>query len=417
MSEFEPLDPQRVSPRLRATVERIALDREGPAGPEPLLVLRDPLGLSEPLAIDRDLAGLLDLCDGTRTVAQIRQSMMMRGEARLDLQDLVEFFEELRAAGMLDDDEFRARWLEAHEEFMARPHRASWAAGLLFPGEREALESLLAAQLPDPASRITPGAKTLGVLCPHQPFERAGEVCAATLRDLPPADELDVVVILGTDHHPGMLPFALTDKGYDTPLGVARTDAALVARLDDRLGWARREEVRHRVGASIEFAAVMLRWIYAATGDGRVPPILPVLCGRSVLGADQDSHTDDFLAALELALEDRRVLFWATAELSHAGPAYGGAALDGAGLQFVKDHDQACLEPLLSGHTTRFRRRCLEEVPHGKPSGASALDVLVRLLPVGYRAELGGYTSASIGEGPAPGWVGMAGARFSRPDE
>lgn len=400
-------DPER--PRLRASVERIPLDRDTPAGPEPLLVLRDPLGLSEPLAVDRDLAGLLDLLDGTRTQAQLRQSMMMRGEADLRADDLAEFIVALREAGMLDDDEFRARWLEAHDEFMARPHREPWAAGLLYPGQAEPLRAQLDAALPDRSGRLVAGASTLAVVCPHQPFDRAASVLDQTLRELPPADEIDTIVVLATDHHPGMLPFAVTDKGYATPLGVCLADVDLVAKLDDRLGWVRREEVRHRTGAPIELSAVVLRWLYGRD----CPPILPVLCGRSGLAESEAEHADDFLAALEMLLEGRRVLYWAAAELAHAGPIYGRPALDDDRLGQVVAHDEACLDALVDGRIDRFRQRCLEDVPQGRPSGAAALDALVRLLPVGYRAVLGGYDAALVQEGAATGRVGMAGVRFT----
>jgi len=400
---------ERKVSRLRPAVERIPLDREGPTGTEALLVLRDPLGLCEPLAVDRDLAGLLDLIDGTRTVSQLRQSMLMRGEADVSREDLEAFVDALCEAGLLDDDEFRARWLEAHDEFMARERREPWAAGLLFPREADALRALLSQTLPAPEGRMVRGSRTRGVVCPHQPFERAAKVLDATLRELPPADEIDVVVVLATDHHPGMLPFAVTDKGYATPLGAVHADAELVAALDDRLGWIRREEIRHRTGAPIEFAAVMLRWIY-----GRAcPPMLPVLCGRSALGAGEVDHAEDFVAALELQLEGRRVLYWATAELAHAGPAYGGRSLDDASVADIRAHDEACLDALIGGKVSRFRQRCLEDVPHGRPSGAAALDVMVRLLPVGYRAHLGGYDAAPVDDDPARGRVGMAGVRFS----
>lgn len=298
-------------PRLRK-LDRTALRR----GDEVLVVLRDPLGISEPAAFPQEATHVLDMLDGQRTPAQVRQSLLLRGRMDLSLEDVLGLIAELGDAGLLDDDRFRGMWEAARREFMANAVRSPRFAGLLYPADAAALRATLHDALPAPATRVQRGSEVIGVLLPYQPLEgRVAALVATTLRGLPPADELDLVVLLGTDHHPGRLPFAITDKAYGTPLGPVANATEVVDALERRLPWIRREELRHRETTSLELATLMLRHVY---GDA-CPPALPVLCGPAALGSGEDeTATDAFLATMEHVLEGRRVLWWISAELSHA---------------------------------------------------------------------------------------------------
>ncbi|WP_434416350.1 AmmeMemoRadiSam system protein B [Nannocystis pusilla] len=277
----------RDKPRLRK-VERLNLQR----GDEALLVLRDPTGLSEQVAFPQEASVVLDALDGQRTVPQIRQSLAMRGILDIELADLEAMVRDLEAAGYLDDAAFRARWEAIHREFLASPVRRPRWAGLLYPDDPAALAELLAAGIPDPSTRFTDTGPALGVLLPHQPLpgpgapadaatRAAASLCDEVLRGLPRARDIDLVVVLGTDYHPGLQPFVITDKRYATPRGELQSDPALVRALDRRLPWIRREEIRHREAMSLELAAAVLQHLY----DGTCPPVLPVLCGPGAIEA------------------------------------------------------------------------------------------------------------------------------------
>jgi AmmeMemoRadiSam system protein B len=394
-------------PKLRK-VDRTVLRR----GDEVLVVLHDPLGIAEPAALPQEATQVLDMLDGQRTTAQVRQSLFLRGLLSVTLEEVTGLVAELSAAGFLDDDRFRTMWESAHREFMREPDRAPRFAGVLYPDEPSALHAVLHAALPDPAARLVPGTDVIGVLTPHQPLTGAvASLADATLRGLPAPEAIDLIVLLGTDHHPGRVPFALTDKHYGTPIGGVRTDGRLVAAIERRLPWIRREEIRHREAMSLELAALTLRHLY---GD-RCPPALPVLCGQTALVARDGGDTDAFLATMEHVLEDRRVLWWIAAELGHAGPAYGRPPLDAEGVRALRERDLACIDSLRAGRPEQLASRCLEDDERlGRPSGAAALSTVARLLPVGYRAELVEYLT-SRPPGPDEGWAGLAGMRFARP--
>lgn len=397
-------------PKLRK-VDRTVLRR----GDEVLVVLRDPLGISEPAAFPQEATQVLDMLDGQRTSAQVRQSLFMRGRLSLSQDEVDGLLAELSDAGFLDDDRFRGMWDAARRSFMDSPDRAPRFAGVLYPEDPDELRAALHAALPDPAGRVVGGTELIGVLCPYQPLEGpAARLIDATLRGLPAPGELDLIVLLGTDHHPGRLPFAITDKRYTGPLGALPSAADMVAALERRLPWIRREELRHREGMSLELAALGLRHVY---GDA-CPPVLPVLCGQAaLLAGEEEVATDAFLATMEHVLEDRRVFWWISAELSHAGPAFGRPLLGPDGVRSLRERDLACLESLRAGRPEQLVARCLEDDEMlGRPSGAAALSTVARLLPVGYRAELVEYLTTRP-PGPDEGWAGLVGMRFWRPTE
>ncbi|MEX1367946.1 MAG: AmmeMemoRadiSam system protein B [Nannocystaceae bacterium] len=394
-------------PKLRK-VDRIEHRR----GAEELVVVRDPLGLAESFALDAELAPVLDMLDGTRTLAQVRQSLLMARSMDLPLEDLTAFVDQLREQGLLDDDAFRRRWADAHSDFLDAPVRSPTLAGLVYPDRPGPLAAALEqAMVSGPPSRLRPGSSLLGVLAPHGPLDRVGPLLAETLQGLPPADEIEHIVILGTDHGPGLLPYALTDKPYETPLGRLPAATDLLAALERRVPWVQREQIRHRDAMSIELAAIVLQHLYGE----RCPPVLPVLCGATALTSDEQQQARE---QLELALgglcEDRPVLWWLSAELGHAGPAYGRPPLTEAHRIQLQERDADLLGALLRGDETALVQVAAREHAQGPASGAPALAAAIRMLPPGYRGELVRQTSYEA-PGRDPGVVGIAGARLHPP--
>jgi AmmeMemoRadiSam system protein B len=407
----------RDKPRLRK-VERLALRR----GDDALIVLRDPTGLSEQVAFPAAAGPILDALDGQRTVAQIRQSLAMRGVLDVDLADLEAIVRDLEGAGYLDDASFRARWEAVHREFLADPVRRPRWAGLLYPDDPAELDASLAAMLPARSDRFADDAHVLGVALPHQPLPGLGPVPAdaaitaaaglfdEVLRGLPRPGAIDLVVILGTDYHPGLQPFVITDKRYASPRGELPSDPALVRALDRRLPWIRREEIRHREAMTLELAAAVLQYLY----EGSCPPVLPILCGPGALEAAPDGPVESFLATMEHVLEDRRVLWWVAAELGHEGPAFGRPPLTTERAATLLARDRACLAALADGRIDRLERCCRDVPGLDPPSGAAALATAARLFPVGYGTELVAYASGRP-PGAEDGWIGLGGVRFTRP--
>lgn len=374
--------------------------------------MRDPLGLAEPFAVDADFGPILDQLDGTRTLAQIRQSLMFVHGLDVPLDDLSEFVTELSEQGLLDDDRFRELWAEAHSDFLEDPVRAPVLAGVVYPESPGELGALLSRSIPPRSDRIGEAGEVIGVVCPHGPPDVTGEILDATLRGLPPPESLECVIVLGTDHGLGLLPYVATAKAFDTPLGRVQPATAELRALERRVPWIGREEIRHREAISIELAVLALQHLYGE----RCPPIVPILCGQTVLatGDEAEQSVEKLVLAMDALFEDRPVLWWISAELAHAGPAYAHPELDRAARAAVAARDQAVIDALVSGRADDVAALCASAHPQGRPSGGPALTTAARLLPVGYRAEPVAYELAAA-PGDADGRIGRAGLRIHAP--
>lgn len=370
-------------------------------------MLSDPWGIAEACSIPRHVANLLDLLDGRHTVPQIAQSLRLRTGLRFAPDEVDAFVEELGAGGWLDDDTFRERWASALEAYLAAPFRLPRGAGLLYPETLEALHDQLVAVMPPRTGRKVPRSSVCGVLFPHVPPDLAGSVVDATLIGMPHAEDLDLIVLLGTAHGPGTLPFAVTVKPYVTPLGPTRERPELLTALLRRVPWLTREELRHRDALSLELGILYLQALYGH----ELPPLLPILCGWQVLDDQDAPEVQTVLGALEALTEGLRVLWCGTAELSHTGPAYGHAPLDSNMQRRAESSDRACLEALASGSATRVAQRCRDAAPTGRPSGGAVMTALSYLLPTGYRCEIASYERRRP-PGPTLGEMGLAGVRF-----
>ena len=394
-------------PKLRR-LERVELRR----GDEDLLVLRDPLELCESIAIDAAYAPVLDALDGQRTLAQIRQSLLMRGLVDVDLDDLAAFVDDLREAGMLDDERFRGLWAEAHDAFVEAEVRAPRRAGLLYPEAPADLRAWLAPALPattHPRTHAEEGAPSwlrppIAVVAAHQPPPAIAASLRRLLAALPDPSTYRRVVILATDHTPGLLPYASADKDWATPLGTVACDLELLAALDARHPWLLREQIRLRLSDPIEWVTLLL----AALWGERCPPVLPIACGQTRLttaeGASRGRElVDSLLELLGPATAAGEVLWWTSAELTHAGAAYGHEHTPTRAQ--VEGRDRALLDPLLDNQPEVLARRCMDLEPGARPSGAAALTTLAAILPDDYRATL---IDAEVlpAPGSRPGWIG-----------
>jgi hypothetical protein len=391
-------------PKLRK-VDRIRADHDG----EEVVVLRDPLGIAESVSVGAAYGKLLDLLDGTRTPAQVRQSLLLRDGLDVHAGDLEAFVADLSEGGWLDDDAFRARWEGLHAAFLAADPRPARFAGTIYPDDPEELRRTIATHLGQ-VDRVRAGSDVVGVLVPHGPPELCGSVVAATLADLPAPDDLELVVVVGTDHGPGLTPYVVTGKAFATPLGIVANATDTFEALRRRVPWVDREEIRHRDALSIEAAVVVLQFVYGTA----CPPILPILCGQTVLRGSSPGHAARFVAALEALCEDRPILYMGSAELSHAGEAYGRPPLTAAAAAEIGARDRACLDDLCAARDDALSSRCKEPHAQGRPSGGAVMTTLAQLLPSRYRAEIAAYETRSV-PGTVPGEVGLAGVRFRRP--
>ena len=355
-----------------------------PSPQQPGLVVRDPYRYSDvALVIPPVLVRCLPLFDGAHSDLDLRQ-LLLEMTGRLDnASEVIEQMSRgLSEAGFLRDAAFDRLRSERKSSFAAASVRAALHAGGGYPAERPELERTLErwrSEQPGPgfptteAGRMSdggaPGGAVIAIAAPHASPHAAVPTYAAAYRALPTDAQDRTFVILGTSHYGEPGRFGLTRKPFETPLGTARTDTALVEALARAAPESfANEDYCHAIEHSIEFQIVFLQSRFGP--DVRIVPILcgPFLTARPE-GSDDVARGLEALAAMH-ATHGARLTWILGVDMAHVGPRYGDRlrvrAHEGA-MEEVAERDRARLERVAAGDGAGFWR-----LVQGEGSAASS---------------------------------------------
>ncbi len=353
---------------------------------QPALLLRDPLQLSgNYLVLPQELGPVLGLFDGSRDLGGIHNAFRLRYGAAVPHDLLLQLVQVLDDNFMLDNErsaEAHARSLEAYRQ---APFRPPTMAGQSYPADPSQLRGLFDTYLGRVNGVHAPAADGCGVLSPHIDYPRGGPVYAAVwkqARDM--ARDADLVVLLGTDHYSMGDRLTLTRQSYATPYGVLPTDTGIVDALADVLGEdeAFAGELRNRGEHSLELVAT---WLHHVRG-GQAVAMVPILTGSfgDFVAGRGDPATDAtltaFLATLRRAIAGRSALIVASGDLSHVGPAFGGAPVDAKGRARIQAADDELIRHMAAGSADGFFAAIRRERDRNNVCGVAPFYLMLRLL-------------------------------------
>ncbi len=361
------------------------------------LYLRDPLGLSgTAVLVPPELSPILSLLDGTRDLTAIQSELTQQVGVEFPADRLGMLFQGMDDAMLLENGAYSVAQAKMVAEYRDAPHRRASHAGLVYPAEPDMLAEDLAGYANSEVVALPSTAMVTGIVSPHIDYERGGvtyselwRMCADAVQDV------DLVIMLGTDHSGGAGRLTLTRQNYATPLGTLPTDLELVDGLAEILGpeHAYAEESHHINEHSIELALV---WMHHYMG-GRAVPVLPILCGsfHEFVMADGDPGADDNItAAIQYIREvtaGRRTLVVAAGDLAHVGPAFGDAEpIDAKGRESLMSRDEESISAIRDSDAARFFALSSAESDSRKICGLSCIYVALRLLE-GAKGESVGY--------------------------
>jgi MEMO1 family protein len=343
-----------MKPKLRP-VDANLIDYQG----QPVVLLRDLMRLSDQcVLVPQPLIPLLQLCDGTRDVAEVRAGFALRTGVWLSEAEATEILDGLDEALLLDNETFRAAHARALQAYRHAPHRRPSCAGGAYPDDARALRGLLQRYW-DEAGEIAPLTEGLGLISPHIDYARGGPVYARVWkRAAHLARSAEVVVILGTDHKGYLGRLTLTRQNYASPLGVLPTALDVVDAVAEALGPEEvfADELHHKDEHSVELAAVWLQFVRA----GRPVDFVPILCGpfqEFMENGSRPAADPRLVAAVDAikhATAGRRTLYVAAGDLAHLGPAFDGPPLDTAAQARLQQDDERLLQPVLSSDPHAF---------------------------------------------------------------
>jgi AmmeMemoRadiSam system protein B len=438
-----------MNPKLRPVEVRLFVDQG-----RPVFILRDPLALSDKIAIVPQVLGpLLALLDGSRDVAGVHAALLVRAGMRVAPEIIQRVIDQLDDALLLQNDHFAQAYAETLRAYRTAPFRPPALAGPSYPAEPAALRSLLDGYLgrisvngsnanssighlaslthvtPD-SLPVSPGdsdgsehsqSRTgiVGLVSPHIDYQRGGRVYAGAWgRAAAAVRNADLAIILGTDHAGGAGRITLTRQHYATPYGVLPTASdvvdAIAAAIGEEAAFA--EEIHHRGEHSVELAAV---WLHHMR-DGQPCQVLPILCGsfHHFIQGQADPATDatlnTTLDVLRAAAAGRRVVVIAAADLAHVGPAFSDPfPIDHIQYARLQAADEILIQTITDGDADAFFRTIAAEGDRRNICGLPPIYLTLRLLNGQGRGELTGYERCPA-DGQNTSFVSVCGVVFRK---
>ncbi len=388
----QPIIPD--NPQLRP-VEPHWVDHEG----QRYLYLRDPLDMSDlTVLLPQQIAPMVMFMDGERSLSDLQTALQQSIGVAVTEADIRSVVSQLDQALMIENGSYVAAAKRALDAYRGSEFRPPSHAGPVYPDQPDALSATLTgySKLATPATPKTANGDLVGMLCPHIDYDR-GHKTYATLWEAakPDLKDIELVIVLGTDHMGSLAKITPTMQNYSTPYGSLPTDTEIVQKIASALGpdAAFSEEIHHANEHSIELASVWLHHYARDVGFS----VVPILCGSfhhftSGEGSpDEDQNINATLEILKEQMAQRRTLVISAGDLAHVGPAFGDAQpLDGGLRAKLKSDDTKSIEALLKGDASSFLEISKQEADARKICGLPPTYLMLRLLE-GATGESFGY--------------------------
>ena len=362
-------------------------------GEEHYIVLWDPSGLSaEKLVIPLNLFYLFQFMDGEHSPEQIGVEYLKKYGEFLMPDKLERLIADLDQKLFLEGERYEEAKAAAVKAYRDAPARKSRFAGKSYEADPQKLREQIAdfftsKEGPSPDPSENQGKLIKGLVAPNYEVNVAGPIYAWAYKELREAEAPDVYILLGTAHAGLAKPVAVTDKDFESPLGVVPVNRPIMEHLRSKGGdaWFA-DELRHETEHSIEFQLPFLQETVGARQSISIIPILslfPPGCAIDPTLKDVADQVERFVAVLKdaIAASGQRVCFLASANLAHIGLRYGD---DKAPTDFsfhrCMQTDLEMLKHVENVDAQGFAEFLLKEQDRRHVLGFSAIYLLLRLI-------------------------------------
>ena len=303
-------------------------------GEEQYIVLWDPSGLSkEKLVLPLNYFFIIQHFDGDHSLREIGALYLKRFGEFLMPAKVEHLVGDLEAKLFLEGDRTEGAKAQARHAYREAAVRPAGFAGKSYEADRGQLKKQIdgffsSKEGPDFKPSANKGKLIKGLVVPTYELRQAGPIYAWAYKELQEAQQPDVLVIIGTAHAGLEGLFALTDKDFETPLGIVPVDRAIMDRLKALVPEYFEEDMAHLSEHSIEF---QLPFVQTNTGASAAIPIVPILSSFSAMSLSDPSvraSVERLLTALREAIlaSGKTVCIIAAGELAHLGMRYGDSA-------------------------------------------------------------------------------------------
>ena len=301
-------------------------------GEDQLMVLWDPSGLSqEKLVLPLNFFFIVQHFDGEHSIQEIGALYLKRFGEFLLPSKVEQLVADLDQKLFLEGPRTEAARQQARSEYRQRPFRPAVFAGRSYEADGAKLLKQIdgfftSSEGPDFKPSEHKGKLIKGLVAPTYDLKQAGPVYAWGYKELQECQQPDVYVIIGTAHAGLEHLFAVTDKDFETPLGLVPTDQSIVQRLKALVPECMDEEIAHQSEHAIEFQLPFLQT--SVNKPFTMVPVLSSFSASSLTDAAVQHSVEQFLTALRDTITEsgKTVCVIAAGELAHLGLRYGDPA-------------------------------------------------------------------------------------------
>jgi MEMO1 family protein len=356
-------------------------------GEDQLIVLWDPSGLSkEKLVLPLNLFFIVQHFDGEHSIQNIGALYLKRFGEFLLPSKVEQLVADLEQKLFLEGSRTETARQQARQEYRQQLTRPAACAGRSYEADGVKLKKQLdgfftSGEGPDFKPSEYRGKVIKGLVAPTYDLKQAGPVYAWGYKELQECQQPDVYVIIGTAHAGLENFFAVTDKDFETPLGVVQADRMILERLQELVPECFEEDIAHQSEHAVEFQLPFLQTIV-----GKPFTIVPVLSSFSALSLNDSTvraSVDRFLSALResIAASEKSACVIAAGELAHLGLRYGDSAPP-TDFSFHRSmqHDLEMLKQVEEIKPDGFAAYIQKEQDQRRISGFSPIYSLLRLI-------------------------------------
>ena len=304
-------------------------------GEEQYIVLWDPSGLSsEKLIIPLNFFYLFQFLDGKHSLEEVGVEYLKKYGEFLMPDKLDKLIADLDQKLFLEGDRYEKAKVEALKAYRKASARKPQFAGKSYEKDPQKLREQIAGffsskEGPKSDPSENSGKLIKGLIAPNYEPKDAGPLYAWAYKELKEAESPDVFIVIGIGHAGLDEPVVVTNKDFETPLGVVPVNRPIMDYLKTKGGEKLfSEEIRHQKEHSIEF---QLPFLQETVGKEKSISIVPVLSSFPPISFI-DPELKDFANQIELfvsllkkaiAASGQRVCIVASANLAHIGLRYG----------------------------------------------------------------------------------------------
>ncbi len=356
-------------------------------GEDQLIVLWDPSGLSkEKLVLPLNFFFIVQHFDGEHSLQDIGALYLKRFGEFLMPNKVEQLVTDLEQKLFLEGERTEAARQQARIAYRQQPIRRAAIAGRSYEADGVKLRKQIdgfftSGEGPDFKPSENRSKLIKGLVAPTYDLKQAGPVYAWGYKELQECRQPDVYVIIGTAHAGLENLFAITDKDFETPLGVVPADRTILDRLKGLAPEFFDEEIAHQTEHAIEFQLPFLQTV--VNKPFTIVPILSSFAATSLSDSTVWNAVDRFLTVLREAITDsgKTVCVIAAGELSHLGLRYGDSAPP-SDFSFHRSmqRDLEMLKPVEELKPDEFARFIQKENDQRRISGFSPIYSLLRLV-------------------------------------